>query len=386
MKKILLLSILLTLANTFLFSQSEYPTLGRTVIDSTLYVRDSVHVKGRMLVEDRLLLMNGIRVYENARFESNARFLGVSRFDGNAIFKGNVRLDSIGNVPNAILNAGTMEFLVVLPNGQMKKGSIEDFQEILKSGIYAENLPFELPCDELYPTGIVNNPVWKNGVNKIYVDYCNFVNVGIGTNSPTQKLDVRGVTYTTRLKVGLPGIEQYGAITVFRPSAGSENLVVLGRMLGTTPEILFEITNSGAITFENKGNQTTLDITNGTGKAIVIKKADGSKILQLEGDGLLRARRVRVDADEWADYVFKPGYGLMALKEVEKHIKERGHLPGVPSEKEIKQNGIDIAEMQKIQMEKIEEVFLHIIELEKKVEELENKVSSLEKENKNLKR
>lgn len=133
------------------------------------------------------------------------------------------------------------------------------------------------------------------------------------------------------------------------------------------------------------GNNTALEIKNGNGHAIVIKANNGDKILQLEDNGLLRSRKIKVGADTWADYVFKQGYKLKSLSETELYIKEHGHLPGVPSEKEINKNGLDIAEMQKIQMEKIEELYLHLIEMEKKVEDLENQNVILKEELKKIK-
>ncbi len=74
----------------------------------------------------------------------------------------------------------------------------------------------------------------------------------------------------------------------------------------------------------------------------------------------------------WADYVFRPEYKLKPLSEVEKYIKENGHLPNVPSEKTIVEEGLPLAEITKIQQEKIEELTLYVIDLEKKIE-LQNK-------------
>jgi hypothetical protein len=76
----------------------------------------------------------------------------------------------------------------------------------------------------------------------------------------------------------------------------------------------------------------------------------------------------------WADYVFEKEYKLPTLQEVENHIIEKGHLINVPSAKEVAENGIKIGEMTKIQQEKIEELTLYIIELNKKIEALEKKI------------
>jgi len=69
----------------------------------------------------------------------------------------------------------------------------------------------------------------------------------------------------------------------------------------------------------------------------------------------------------WPDYVFKPHYNLRSLSEVEQYIKTHQHLPDVPSEKEVKANGIDVGETQAILLRKIEELTLYMIKQEKEL-------------------
>lgn len=89
--------------------------------------------------------------------------------------------------------------------------------------------------------------------------------------------------------------------------------------------------------------------------------------------GGILAEEVRVSLKStWADYVFSKDYKLPTLKEVETQIKEKGHLRNVPSAKEIKENGIELGEMSKIQQEKIEELTLYLIE-QNKVNQAQNK-------------
>ena len=83
----------------------------------------------------------------------------------------------------------------------------------------------------------------------------------------------------------------------------------------------------------------------------------------------------------WADYVFESDYKLPSLEEVEKQIKENGHLANVPSACEIEANGFEVGEMTKIQQEKIEELTLYIIE-QNKINEKQN--TELEKQRKEI--
>lgn len=92
--------------------------------------------------------------------------------------------------------------------------------------------------------------------------------------------------------------------------------------------------------------------------------------------------RVKValrSTSDWADYVFKPGYKLLSLTDVESYIQKNGHLPGVPSAEEVKEQGIDMAQMDAKLLEKIEELTLYMIELKKENEALRTKLDALTK-------
>lgn len=94
---------------------------------------------------------------------------------------------------------------------------------------------------------------------------------------------------------------------------------------------------------------------------------DGSDTYRLSVNGAVRASRVRVYTD-WADYVFEKDYNLPTLEEVEKHIIEKGHLIDIPSANDVENNGIELGEMNKLLLQKIEELTLYIISLNKEVE------------------
>ena len=96
---------------------------------------------------------------------------------------------------------------------------------------------------------------------------------------------------------------------------------------------------------------------------------------KLDVNGTIRAKEVKVES-EWADFVFKKGYNLPTLEEVEQHIEEKGTLPGVPSEKEVKANGVNLAETDVLLLQKIEELTLYIIELKQEIEDLKSQVNN----------
>ncbi len=97
-------------------------------------------------------------------------------------------------------------------------------------------------------------------------------------------------------------------------------------------------------------------------------------------DGGILTDEVRVRTT-WADYVFKPNYELISLPELETFIKKNGHLPNVPSEATVLAEGIEVGNLIRIQQEKIEELTLYLIELNKEVEKLKNQVKNQGKNN-----
>ena len=119
---------------------------------------------------------------------------------------------------------------------------------------------------------------------------------------------------------------------------------------------IFSVSNAGTVHIGPKLNWGTPGET-----------ADAFK-LYVEGG--IRTERVKVDVaslNGWADYVFESDYQMLSTEELEAYIKEHGHLPGVPSAEEVVENGLDLGEMNKILLEKVEELTLRVLELEKQV-------------------
>ena len=88
--------------------------------------------------------------------------------------------------------------------------------------------------------------------------------------------------------------------------------------------------------------------------------------------GALKVKSLRVTTTDWPDYVFGGGHRLMPLQEVEDYIEAHGHLPEVPSAEEAEADGVDLGEMNKLLLQKVEELTLYIIDLQKQVEELKS--------------
>jgi hypothetical protein len=94
--------------------------------------------------------------------------------------------------------------------------------------------------------------------------------------------------------------------------------------------------------------------------------------LAVAGDMVAESVKVALQTD-WPDFVFEKGYTLPSLYEVERHIREKGHLSGLPSADEVKANGIDLGEMNALLLQKIEELTLYLMQQDKKIRQLEKR-------------
>lgn len=94
--------------------------------------------------------------------------------------------------------------------------------------------------------------------------------------------------------------------------------------------------------------------------------------------GKIRAHEIKVETANWPDFVFKKDYPLMTLPELDSFIQLNGHLPNMPTAKEAERNGVDLGEMNRKLLQKVEELALHLIEKDKQIQKLEKRVIKLE--------
>lgn len=100
---------------------------------------------------------------------------------------------------------------------------------------------------------------------------------------------------------------------------------------------------------------------------------------QLSVDGKIIAEEVKVQlSSSWPDYVFADNYKLMPLDELEKSIRQNRHLPNIPAAVVVEKEGISLGDMNKRLIEKVEELTLYIIELNKKNQQLEQRLNKIE--------
>lgn len=100
---------------------------------------------------------------------------------------------------------------------------------------------------------------------------------------------------------------------------------------------------------------------------------------KLSVDGKILAKEIKIKTDVTVpDYVFDPGYKLPTLSSIEDYVKKHRHLQDIPSAADIEKNGVNLTEMNFALLKKIEELTLHLIEKEKKIENQEKRIEHLE--------
>jgi len=111
-----------------------------------------------------------------------------------------------------------------------------------------------------------------------------------------------------------------------------------------------------------------------------------SKIaFQIAASGLVRAKQIKVETANWPDFVFSKTYKLQSLNSLELYIDKNHHLPDMPSAKSIETSGLDLGEMNRLLLKKVEELTLYVIANERKDNEKDKVLASLQQQLNELK-
>jgi hypothetical protein len=369
-------------------------------------------ISGQLFAQENIIPENGNVGIGTGSALPSARLqvAGSTRIDSTLVVGDSVFMSSSARVGADLKVEGDL----YLPNIQQLNGL--NNENILVSGENGKTFKFSAPrlIDFVYSrncsgaNGIVPSPTWANGPNKLFSE-CPEVFVGIATNAPTRHLDVRGDIKTTAhlwanssISIGadMNTFSKFNIVNTNRTAAIQASTV--GNTKPYQRLMFFEYNNAdtkilevvntttGIIPFALHSNGA-MDIHNGTDRIFHLGtegslelKSGGLQTFKVETNGMIRGRRMKLDLNTWADYVFEPTYQLMPLSEVEAFVKKEKHLPNVPSEQELKAQGADVMEMNKMLMEKVEELTLYLIQQNKDTEELKKQLEELQAKLKDL--
>lgn len=206
--------------------------------------------------------------------------------------------------------------------------------------------------------------------------------MGIGTTVPRQRLHVRGGIY-------IEGTESYATGWNISRLQWKGHSLVMGTEAGRYAHNKLELKPGGS---SNGPLHSLFEMYSSPGEnehEVKIRlHSDGASFLnggnvgigttdtkgyKLAVAGKIVSEEVVVKLQSsWPDYVFEESYPLTPLQDLETYLKENKHLPGIPNAKTVEEEGIQLGEMNAKLLEKVEELTLYIIELEKRIKSLEN--------------
>ena len=211
--------------------------------------------------------------------------------------------------------------------------------------------------------GRANDDFWLQNGSDIYF---NSGNVGIGTADPAVKAHISGGIELLRLQSSTNPMMTFYQGTSLKAwfQAFGDDLYITNKSAG---RLRLRNGNVDRLVIDPSGN-------------VVIGSAAGASGYRLSVNGKIACEEILIDDfNYWPDYVFEKDYNLPSIDEVEASINENKHLPGIPSAREVKENGgYEVGDIQKKLLEKVEELSLYIIDLNKRVK-------TLEEENRKLK-
>jgi hypothetical protein len=288
----------------------------------------------------------------------------------------------------------------------------------VKSRIRFTQLGLELQYPETF-NSFVSNTTFHTGLF-ISSGYNGTLrgNVGIGTTTPTNKLEILGCTKTNQLKIDYPNVTenwdnewQSGFFDAYYIATSPETTpnwfwgINIGHR-SNNPDCRY----GGQLLIKHSPNEPTLYFRSRgqDGKGMWAKVINSVGNQQINGNlvvdgkldceevnvaviasnninvsGTIQANDIRVTTQgRTADFVFADDYKLKSIDEIAQYVQKYKHLPDVPSAVQMEKEGVNLAEMNKLLLQKIEELTLYVIELEnarsydiQTRKELEQKVS-----------
>lgn len=121
-------------------------------------------------------------------------------------------------------------------------------------------------------------------------------------------------------------------------------------------------------------------IVNADKPLIPISEANANKYGLFVLKGILSEGFAISPGSSWADYVFDKNYPLRSIDSLETFIHRHGHLPNLPSALEVEKQGYDLHEINKLFLEKIEELTLYNINTSKQIKQQNQEINFLKEQ------
>lgn len=248
--------------------------------------------------------------------------------------------------------------------------------------------------------------LFGSGIESLHLELINDENSSfmVGFNSTKPTLFVAGVRnvgqnteLTGRIAIGDVPYAELSAKLHIRSDEGEDAGIILEpkdtEASNTFIQLRDEdhtlaVDNVGAMMLSSGDNPMALQASNLSLNATDVLTLNGKVGVNIENTyeglnyafavsgGILADKVFIQQVDQWHDAVFSTDYKLMSLNDLKLFVQANHHLPEVPSEAEVLEQGYDMAEMQGILLKKIEELTLYILQQEERITELENELKA----------
>jgi len=200
----------------------------------------------------------------------------------------------------------------------------------------------------------------------------NFTNrIGISMDNPMALLHINGFDSNVeamRIDDFNPLIQlQNNSVDKAYLQVDGNDMVIATNSINTSGKVILRTNNTDRLFVDNAGNVSIGGTPPPPGYRLAVK-------------GKIAATDFNVVASgSWPDYVFADDYKLRSLEETGAFIKAHKHLPNIPAAAVVEKEGFALGEMQKLMLEKIEELTLYLIEANKSIQSLQKEVEVLKK-------
>ena len=348
-------------------------TEDRSQLDAGNYAVDITDANGCVVVEDKILLTQPERddwsKNGNAGSDPNTQFIGTTD-NKDLVFKSNgserLRLKSGGDVQVTSLMASGARLVYVDQDGILKRAGDSPPQMSHIPWYLGGNNDVGSSLNRIGPMDDVDFIFLTNGHERMRLT--NTGRLGLGTDDPTEMLDVQHAD--ERGGIGLTNVLSNNAHSEIRFSDAVGQRWALGcDMAANGGQDFFlwdELATSSRLRVDAAGRVLIGDAVPGT-----------NTLYRLYVEGGIVSRDVKVTANNFPDYVFRKNYRLMPLDEVAQYIDRHGHLPHLPSAKEVEESGgFEVGDVELRLLRTVEEMQLYILELKEEVNALKEQLST----------
>lgn len=251
---------------------------------------------------------------------------------------------------------------------------------------------------------VIGNGFHSSGLKpKQYLENPNSHSLMIGFNSirPTFTVGPSPNDYPTGDTLGKTGKVAIGDVPIpdiaaklhIRSDYGEDAGIILESKDQETANTFIRLRDQGhGIEVDGEGVMRIRSMDGGNKRPIILNGVVGINVLDQDiasmeqyqhyslyaKDGVITTKvSIKRYENWWSDYVFDPDYTLMPLGDLRRYIDIHRHLPDIPSETEVTEEGIELGIMQSLLLKKIEELTLYTLQLQEQVESLQKEIDNL---------